>query len=50
MAIGPASREKAHRIGTDLAYKRLTLNDIVRSYLMARLNQNTHINEIVRRI
>ena len=50
MAIGPASLEEADRIWTALASKRLTLNDIVRSYRKATHNQDTHVNDLVRRI
>lgn len=50
MAIGPAGVEEANRIWTDLASKRLTLNDIIRSYREETHNQDTHVNDLVRRI
>lgn len=50
MAIGPSSPEEAGWIWTDLAARDLTLNDILRLYRVETLEQDTQVNDVVRRI
>lgn len=50
MAIGPSSPEEAGWIWTDLAARNLTLSDILWAYRVETIEQDTRINEVVRRI